>query len=246
MKLLLVPKTIAAHDALTKINIHPKLQIQVKKNWLIRKVLLRTSKMWKDASSQGLRGSNSTLRLWPAGDRSGHVGYCVGDISVTLDDVCNVLGGGRRSLKLEYDWDHSRDVGVTGGAAACRGASEGAVVGSAQKGGAPMGGAPMGGAPMGGALKGGRRRLQPQVVSQHVVGSGGTASSAPSSASTSTVTGKRDFEQLEARSMSSTPDSVEVKQPPAAAAAAAAASLPGSATKKRRIAPVLVAVLEKE
>ena len=209
--------------------------------------------MWKNASSQGLRGSHSTLRLWPAGDRSGrsrrHVGYCVGDISVTLDDVCNVLGGSRRSLKLEYDWDHSRDVGVTGGAAACRGASEGAVVGSAQKGGAPMGGAPMGGAPMGGALKGGRRRLQPQVVSQHVVGSGGTASSAPSRASTSTVTGKRDFEQLEARSMSSTPDSVEVKQPPpaaAAAAAAAAASLPGSATKKRRIAPVLVAVLEKE
>ena len=240
MKLLLVPKTIAAHDALTKININPKLQIQVKKNWLIRKVLLRTSKMWKDASSQGLRGNHSTLRLWLAGDRSGrHDGYCVGDISVTLDDVCNVLGGGRRPLKLEYDWDHSKDVGVTGGPVACRGASDGAVVGSAQTGGAQMGG----------AQKGGRRRLQPQVVSQNVVGGGGGTTS--SSTSSTTVAGKRDFEQLEARSMSSTPESVEVKQPPpaavaAAAAAAAAASLPGSATKKRRIAHVLVAVLEKE
>ena len=220
MKLLLVPKTIAAHDALTKININPKLQIQVKKNWLIRKVLLRTSKMWKDASSQGLRGSHSTLRLWPAGDRSGHVGYCVDDISVTLDDVCNVLGGGRRPLKLEYDWDHSKDVGVTGGAVACRGASEGAVVGSAQKGGAQMGG----------AQKGGRRRLQPQVVSQNVVGGGGTTSSSTSS---TTVAGKRDFEQLEARSMSSTPESVEVKQPPpAGVAAAAAAAKVATATAK--------------
>jgi len=109
----LVPRTIDAQDALTQHDINPRLQIQVKRSMLIRKVILRASKLWKIASKGGgLKGSRSTLRLWPAGDRSGHSGYCVGDISVTLGDICNCLQKRGVSLKLEYDWDHTKDVDV--------------------------------------------------------------------------------------------------------------------------------------
>jgi len=111
IKLQLVPRTADAQNALTYQKINPKLQIQVRRSSLIRKVILKTSKMWKTASKGGgLRGRSTSLRLWPAGDRSGHIGYCVGDISVTLGDVCNILHQKSNALKLEYDWDHNKDA----------------------------------------------------------------------------------------------------------------------------------------
>jgi hypothetical protein len=110
IKLQLVPKTTQAQNSLANVGINPKLQIHVKRTWLVKKVIKKVSKMFKGASlGGGLHGSKSTLRFWPAGDRSANAGYCMDDISVSLNDICKCLHT-KNHLKLEYDWNHDMDA----------------------------------------------------------------------------------------------------------------------------------------
>ena len=104
IELQLVPRSILARDAMARAGCDTMLRIDIQRTSYIRKLVKHYSKLWRAAAPTSVPNGQSQLRVWPAGDRSGHPGYGLDDASVTVGDICDRLFVTQSKLKLEYDW----------------------------------------------------------------------------------------------------------------------------------------------
>jgi hypothetical protein len=104
LELQLVPRTVKARDAMARAGCDTMLRLDIQRTSYVRKLVKHYSKVWRAAAPPATPNAHAQLRVWPAGDRSGHPGYGLDDASVTVGDICDRLFVTRPKLKLEYDW----------------------------------------------------------------------------------------------------------------------------------------------